>query len=220
MARAGLIVSVIMTLVSVAARGDAAAAIDGNVTNQVIRGFGASSAWHSQAVLAPAAATLWANDNLDGHVGMSILRTRIDPNGSFAGEAGPMTLAHAAHVRPKSFRSPLNGQAFRVNGKDDRACGPVINFGPLGVGGDQHAARGNELNFGVCELVPIVEGRALDVFGNAGGSMVNARRKGGAQAGAVLVGKRGWLVWCLWCLLHGVMWFVLRWLLVKWSWRG
>ena len=71
----------------------AGAAIDGNVTNQSIRGFGASSAWNSQATLAPAAAVLFANDNLDGHAGLSILRTRIDPTGSFAAEAGPMTLA-------------------------------------------------------------------------------------------------------------------------------
>ena len=69
--------------------------IDANVTNQYIRGFGASSAWNGSGTLAPAAAVLWANDNIDGHIGMSMLRTRIDPGGSFAGEAAAMTLAKA-----------------------------------------------------------------------------------------------------------------------------
>jgi len=71
------------------------ATVDSNTTNQFIRGFGASSAWNSQATLSPAAAKLWADDNIEGHAGLSILRTRIDPGGAFANEAGPMGLAKA-----------------------------------------------------------------------------------------------------------------------------
>ena len=73
----------------------ATASIDSNTTNQYIRGFGVSSAWGSAATIAPAAAALWADDNTDGHAGLTILRTRIDPSGSFANEAGPMTQARA-----------------------------------------------------------------------------------------------------------------------------
>jgi glucuronoarabinoxylan endo-1,4-beta-xylanase len=73
----------------------ATATIDSNATNQFIRGFGASSAWCNSSTLAPAAAELWADDSVDGHAGLSILRTRIDPTGSFASEAANMTLAKA-----------------------------------------------------------------------------------------------------------------------------
>src|ERR1035441_1523450 len=70
--------------------------VDATQTNQSIRGFGAASAWNAAGNLSPYASTLWANDNVNGHAGLSMLRTRIDPTDSGSGsawnsEAGPMT---------------------------------------------------------------------------------------------------------------------------------
>ena len=43
------------------------ATIDATVTNQYIHGFGAASAWNAVGNLSAYAATLWANDNTNGH---------------------------------------------------------------------------------------------------------------------------------------------------------
>src|SRR5579871_2925501 len=76
--------------------------VDATQTNQVIRGFGAASAWNAASNLSPYASTLWAVDNTNGHAGLSLLRTRIDPTDSGSGsawnnEAGPMTLAKSVN---------------------------------------------------------------------------------------------------------------------------
>ena len=76
--------------------------VDSTQTNQIIRGFGAASAWNAASNLSPYASTLWAVDNTNGHAGLSLLRTRIDPTDSGSGsawnsEAGPMTLAKSVN---------------------------------------------------------------------------------------------------------------------------
>ena len=76
--------------------------VDATTTDQYIRGFGAASAWNAASNLSPYASVLWANDNVNGHAGLSMLRTRIDPTDSGSGsawnsEAGPMTLAKSVN---------------------------------------------------------------------------------------------------------------------------
>ena len=76
--------------------------VDASATSQVIRGFGAASAWNFTGSLSPWAQVLWAVDGQNGHVGLSMLRTRIAPNDpgsgvSWIAEAGPMTLAKSAN---------------------------------------------------------------------------------------------------------------------------
>jgi len=76
--------------------------VDATTTDQFIRGFGAASAWNAASNLSPYASTLWANDNVNGHAGLSMLRTRIDPTDTGSGsawnsEAGPMTLAKSTN---------------------------------------------------------------------------------------------------------------------------
>jgi glucuronoarabinoxylan endo-1,4-beta-xylanase len=76
--------------------------VDATQTNQYIRGFGAASAWNGAGSLKPFAAALWADDNVNGHAGLSMLRTRIDPTDTGSGaawnnEAAPMTLAKSVN---------------------------------------------------------------------------------------------------------------------------
>ena len=74
----------------------ATVAVDIGTTYQTIRGYGSSSAWNSGSFSgskASNATILWADDTINGHAGLSMLRTRIDPGGSFASEADPMTQA-------------------------------------------------------------------------------------------------------------------------------
>ena len=93
---------VLLVLTSLSKAWAGTATIDATVTNQYIHGFGAASAWNSASSLSPAAQILWANDNVNGHAGLSILRTRIDPTDTGSGsawnsEAGPMTLAKSVN---------------------------------------------------------------------------------------------------------------------------
>jgi O-glycosyl hydrolase len=62
-----------------------------------MRGLGAASVWIGSKITAALADTFWLNDNVNGHVGFSLLRTRIVPtgDGTDSGEMSPMTLALA-----------------------------------------------------------------------------------------------------------------------------
>ena len=64
--------------------------VDAATTNQYIRSIGASSAWSSIGSLGTA---LFADDNVNGHIGISSLRARIDPNGSHANEVNQLVTA-------------------------------------------------------------------------------------------------------------------------------
>ena len=93
---------ILAALGSVSAAWAGTCTVDSTQTNQIIRGFGAASAWNSASSLSPYASTLWAVDNTNGHAGLSLLRTRIDPTDSGSGsawnnEAGPMTLAKSVN---------------------------------------------------------------------------------------------------------------------------
>lgn len=105
----------------------ATVSVDIGTTYQTIRGYGSSSAWNSGSFSgskASNATILWADDTLDGHAGLSMLRTRIDPGGSFASEADPMTQAKKTNPNiliwstewspPAKYKNNNN-----VNGKGD-----------------------------------------------------------------------------------------------------
>ena len=67
--------------------------VDATRACQRIDGFGASSAWIDGKITADLATIFWQDDTLNGHIGLSILRTRIDPSGYTSSEASPMKKA-------------------------------------------------------------------------------------------------------------------------------
>ena len=71
----------------------AAVEVDAARTYQTIDGFGASNAWINDKITAELADIFWKDDTLDGHIGLSLLRTRIDPDGFTDAEAGSMQKA-------------------------------------------------------------------------------------------------------------------------------
>jgi glucuronoarabinoxylan endo-1,4-beta-xylanase len=77
----------------------ATVAIDATKTHQTIDGFGACSAWISSKITSSLAIQFWQDDTINGHIGLSLLRTRIDPSGYTSDEAAPMT--KAIQVNPK-----------------------------------------------------------------------------------------------------------------------
>jgi glucuronoarabinoxylan endo-1,4-beta-xylanase len=76
----------------------AAIEVDATRTFQTIDGFGASNAWINGRITAELAAVFWKDDTLDGHIGLSLLRTRIDPDGFTNADAGSMQ--NAIQVNP------------------------------------------------------------------------------------------------------------------------
>jgi glucuronoarabinoxylan endo-1,4-beta-xylanase len=72
--------------------------IDATKTYQTIDGFGACNAWTSGKITAALATQFWQEDTIDGHVGMSILRTRIDPAGYVNGDT--VTMKKAFQIYP------------------------------------------------------------------------------------------------------------------------
>ena len=70
--------------------------VDATTTNQYIHCIGASSAWSSIGSMGTA---LFADDNVNGHLGLSSLRARIDPNNSFSSEVN--TLKQAITATPE-----------------------------------------------------------------------------------------------------------------------
>ena len=87
--------------------------VDATQTNQFIHCIGASSAWSGIGSLGQA---LFAEDNVNGHLGLSSLRARIDPNNSFSHEVNTLATAHS--VNPNVLvvghrvvpASPIQGQ--------------------------------------------------------------------------------------------------------------
>ncbi|MBN2754287.1 MAG: endo-1,4-beta-xylanase [Candidatus Goldbacteria bacterium] len=69
--------------------------VDAGTTYQYIRAIGVSSAWYGLA--GGNATTLFADDNVNGHIGISSLRARIDPNGNHAAEVNNLVAAKAAY---------------------------------------------------------------------------------------------------------------------------
>ncbi len=76
------------------------ATIDANTKYQTIRGFGAASVWIGGKITAALADKFWLDDTVNGHVGFTLLRTRIIPtgDGTQAAETNPMSLALARNA--------------------------------------------------------------------------------------------------------------------------
>jgi len=68
--------------------------VDATQTNQFIHCIGASSAWSGIGSLGTA---LFADDNVNGHLGLSSLRARIDPTGNFSPEVSTLATAHSVN---------------------------------------------------------------------------------------------------------------------------
>ena len=91
-------------------------AVDATKTYQTIDGFGACSAWIGNKITASLATQFWAVDTLDGHIGLSILRTRIDPSGSTNAESAAMTQAIKINPEVKIWAAAWTPPAkFKTN---------------------------------------------------------------------------------------------------------
>jgi glucuronoarabinoxylan endo-1,4-beta-xylanase len=91
--------------------------VDASKTYQSIDGFGACSAWLGDKITADHATLFWADDAINGHIGLSILRTRIDPSGYTVGEAGPMKKAKKVNPNIRIWSTSWTPPAqFKDNG--------------------------------------------------------------------------------------------------------
>src|SRR5665213_547362 len=68
--------------------------VDATQTNQYIHCIGASSAW---SAIGSQGQALFADDNVNGHIGITSLRARIDPNNSFSSEVSHLVTAHSVN---------------------------------------------------------------------------------------------------------------------------
>src|SRR5579883_2644430 len=66
--------------------------VDATQTNQYIHCIGASSAW---SAIGSQGQALFADDNVNGHIGITSLRARIDPNNNFSPEVSQLATAHS-----------------------------------------------------------------------------------------------------------------------------
>jgi glucuronoarabinoxylan endo-1,4-beta-xylanase len=84
--------AVSLSIASVASA--ATVAVDATKTFQTIDGFGACSAWISSKITADLADQFWLEDDVDGHIGLSLLRVIIPCSGSYTTEfaAAPQAL--------------------------------------------------------------------------------------------------------------------------------
>ncbi|HVZ80916.1 MAG TPA: hypothetical protein VHE12_08965 [bacterium] len=95
MGKKALLGSLISAFLSAASGALAATCtVDATQTNQFIRCIGASSAWSN---IGSQAQALFAEDTVNGHIGISSLRARIDPNNNFANEVNQLATAHSTN---------------------------------------------------------------------------------------------------------------------------
>ncbi len=68
--------------------------VDATQTNQYIHCIGAASAWSAIGSMGQA---LFADDNVNGHIGITSLRARIDPTNNFSSEVSQLATAHSVN---------------------------------------------------------------------------------------------------------------------------
>ncbi len=109
--------------------------VNATVTNQYIHCIGASSAWSAVGNMGQA---LFANDNVNGHIGLTSLRTRIDPTavggntGAWNSELNNITAANAVNPNVLFWSTEWSPPAeYKTNNSVD---GEVVNAGVTNVG--------------------------------------------------------------------------------------
>ena len=95
----------------------AACSVNAGATHQVISGFGACSQWVESKITASLATQFWADDNVNGHAGLSIIRIGIPPQGSSNWGAPCNSAKQALAINPniKVFASPWSPPANYKN---------------------------------------------------------------------------------------------------------
>ncbi len=134
--------------------------VDANATYQYIRGIGASSAWYGLA--GASAASLFADDNVNGHIGMSMLRARIDPNGSHAAEVNNLVAAKAANPNLLLWATEWSPPAqYKAN---NNVNGPATNNTFLGASsGAPNSADTGYANY-LVSYIQYAKSRGIDLY--------------------------------------------------------
>ena len=121
--------------------------VDATVTNQYIHCIGASSAWSAVGSMGQA---LFADDTVNGHIGLTSLRTRIDPTavggntGNWNSELNNITAANAVNPTVLFWSTEWSPPAeYKTNNSVD---GEVINAGVTNVGAFTGSDTGNAPN--------------------------------------------------------------------------
>ena len=93
------------------------ATIDSSTKYQTISGFGACSQWVESKITAALATQFWADDNVNGHAGLSIIRIGIPPQGSgnWGAPCNSAKQALAINSNIKVFASPWSPPANYKN---------------------------------------------------------------------------------------------------------
>ena len=89
------------------------ATIDSGTKYQTISGFGASSQWVESKITSSLATQFWADDQVDGHAGLSIIRLGVDPsgNGNWGTACNSAKQALAINPNVRVFASPWSPPA-------------------------------------------------------------------------------------------------------------
>ncbi len=121
--------------------------VDATTTNQYIHCIGASSAWSAVGSMGQA---LFANDTVNGHIGLTSLRTRIDPTavggntGAWNSELNNITAANAVNPNVLFWSTEWSPPAeYKTNNSVD---GEVVNAGVTDVGAFTGADTGSGPN--------------------------------------------------------------------------
>jgi glucuronoarabinoxylan endo-1,4-beta-xylanase len=120
----GLTLSLLATFVFLSPALPAAAGtctVDATQTNQYIHCIGASSAW---SAIGSQGQALFADDNVNGHIGITSLRARIDPNNSFSSEVSQLVTAHSVNPNVLLWATEWSPPAqYKANDNVDGGAG-------------------------------------------------------------------------------------------------
>jgi glucuronoarabinoxylan endo-1,4-beta-xylanase len=134
--------------------------VDANTTYQYIRSIGASSAWYGLAGVS--AQALFADDTVNGHIGMSSLRARIDPNGSHSAEVGNLVSAKAANSNLLCWSTEWSPPAqYKAN---NNVNGPATNNTFLGASsGTPNSADTGYASY-LVSYIQYAKSRGIDLY--------------------------------------------------------
>jgi len=140
-----LLIGIILSIASNINAGNCT--VDATTTYQYIHCIGASSAWSSVGTWGQ---VLFADDNINGHIGLSSLRTRIDPTADVNGtgvwnsELNNITAAYAANPSVLFWSTEWSPPAeYKSNGSVD---GYIVNQGVTVVGNFTGSDTGSGAN--------------------------------------------------------------------------